>query len=1124
MIKWILNKIVGSKNQREVRKLRPVVKKILDVEESWGGKSHEFLVEKTREWQNRLHRYTPIDLPSRGVILSAGEEELQQYADLLNARFELLRDEFPKLPVVEAASESLEAGKKAFAEIEPKFDRLRAKYLEKILPEAFAVVKLGARQLCGTEVDVCDTPIKWDMVHFDVQLLGGIALHRGFIAEMATGEGKTLVATLPVYLNALTGLGVHVVTVNDYLARRDSMWMGALFKFLGLTVGCIQSMMPNDARRVQYGCDITYGTNAEFGFDYLRDNGMANSKSAQVQRGHYFAIIDEVDSILIDEARTPLIISGPAVIEREQHYDTLKPLIEKVVKAQIELCNGLMTKALEFAKAGDASSAGRCLFKVKLGMPRNRAFMRSQEDVEMRRMVEKYELFLYQDPRKLELFKLKEELFFCIDEKTHDADLMERGRELISPGHPENFVLPDLGTEFVNIDEDESLSEREREARKQMLIKRLDETAGRLHTISQLLKAYTIYEKDKEYVVKDNKVVIIDQNTGREMPGRRWSEGLHQAVEAKEGVEVEAENMTYATITIQNYFRLYSRLAGMTGTAETEAAEFHDIYKLDVLPIPTNRPCIREDLNDLIFKTRREKFNAVVAKIRQLHEKGQPVLVGTASVEASETLSRMLKYVKIPHEVLNAKNHQREAEIVARAGQRGAVTVSTNMAGRGTDIKLGEGVAALGGLFVLGTERYESRRIDRQLRGRCSRQGDPGASQFFLSFEDDLMRNFGGSERMTKVMDRFGMEEGEAVESRLMNRIIEGAQKRVEQRNYMWRKHVLDYDDVMNQQRTIVYAMRNEALLCEDPREMLYEQLEEGVLAKCEHFLREDSAGMIRRADLLQWVNSTFPLGWGEKDAAFLDERPDEAAKAIISKVKEMYEKKVEGERPDRVEEMERSIMLQSIDKLWQQHITDMDALREGVRLRAQGQRDPLVEYKREAYSIFETLIRNIQFEILNNLFRSTTNLHAFEDFLASLPASNAAEEDSDVTDILGNGDLLSALREQLGLIRQRQQEQQRLQEPEPSVTELEAAVATPPVEEDSASGAFVPGMSFKPEKKLNLPRKKVTRFAKENFSAPAAADSVPLVGGDGGAEPGRTLDSADSASLFAPEEEGKNS
>ncbi len=1123
MIKWILNKIVGSKNQREVKKLKPVVKKILDIEESWKDKDQEFLKGKTLEWQAYLHRFTPLDLPTRGVILSAGKDDLEKYAKQLNTRFEQLKDLFPRLPQVEANAESIEEGKKAFAEIEPKFDKLRSKYLETILPEAFAVVKRAARIMCGSEIDVCGTPVKWDMVHFDVQLLGGIALHRGFIAEMATGEGKTLVATLPVYLNALTGMGVHVVTVNDYLARRDSMWMGALFRFLGLSVGCIQSMMPNDSRRTQYLCDITYGTNAEFGFDYLRDNGMAGTREAQVQRGHYFAIIDEVDSILIDEARTPLIISGPAVVEREQKYDELKPLIDKVVKKQAALCDELMQKVKEYAAAGDISAAGRCLYKVKLGMPRNHAYMLSQQDPEFRRMVEKYELFLYQDPRKIELFKLKEELYFCLDEKTHDADLMEKGRELISPGHPEDFVLPDIGTEFVNIDEDETLTEREREARKTMLMRKLDETGARLHTTSQLLKAYTIYERDKEYVVKDNKVIIIDQNTGREMPGRRWSDGLHQAVEAKEGVEIEAENKTYATITIQNYFRLYTRLAGMTGTAETEAAEFHDIYRLDVLPIPTNKPCIREDSNDLIFKSAREKYNAVTLKIKELHKKGQPVLVGTASVSASERLSNMLRRAGIPHEVLNAKNHQREAEIIARAGQRGAVTVSTNMAGRGTDIKLGAGVAELGGLFVLGTERYESRRIDRQLRGRCSRQGDPGASQFFLSFEDDLMRNFGGSERMTKMMDRFGMAEGEAVENRLMNKIIEGAQKRVEQRNYMWRKHVLDYDDVMNQQRTIVYGMRNEALLCEEPRQMLYEVLEEGARFKCDLYLNEDNTGSIHRSDLLQWVNSTFPMGWGEKDVDFDNLTPDDVADKIIARVREMYEKKVEGERADHVDQMERSIMLQSIDKLWQQHITDMDALREGVRLRAQGQRDPLVEYKREAYELFESLMHNIQLEMLSGLFRSTTSLDAFEEFLASLPGSNAGDEDADVTDILGNGDLLSALREQMEFLQRRQQEmtdQQQIPAPE-------AAIGAPSIDLDEAvpmneslSGAAVPDMPIVPEKKLSLPRKKVTFNPKRREKM--APVSLPQDALDPEGD-GLTMGSIDSGNLFeGPEADEK--
>ena len=1079
MIKWILNKIVGSKNQREVRKLRPVVKRILEIESSWRGKDQEFLVSKTREWQTYLHRFTPLDLPPRGVILAADAETLESYANTLNTRFRALDELFPKLPTISPTPESIEEGKKAFAEIEPKFAKLRSRYLEQILPEAFAAVKLGASQLCGQEIDVCGTPVAWNMVHFDVQLLGGIALHRGFIAEMATGEGKTLVATLPVYLNALTGLGVHVVTVNDYLARRDSMWMGALFSHLGLSVGCIQSMMPNDLRRRQYACDITYGTNAEFGFDYLRDNGMASTKEAQVQRGHYFAIIDEVDSILIDEARTPLIISGPAVVETEQQYDKLKPLIENIVRKQIELCNRLMSEALELAKEGDTERAGRCLYKVKLGMPRNRAFMRSQQDPEYRRMLEKYELFLLQDPRKQELFRLKEELYFCVDEKTHDADLMEMGRQEISPDRPEDFVLPDIGSEFVTLDEDPRLSEREREERKNALMKQLEETGLRLHTTSQLLKAYTIYEKDKEYVVKDGKIVIIDQNTGREMPGRRWSEGLHQAVEAKENVEVEAENMTYATITIQNYFRLYARLAGMTGTAETEAAEFHDIYKLDVLPIPTNKPCIREDFNDLIFKSRREKFNAVVSKIVELHRKGQPVLVGTASVDASETLSRMLKLVKIPHEVLNAKNPQREAEIVAQAGQRGAVTVSTTMAGRGTDIKLGEGVADLGGLFVLGTERYESRRIDRQLRGRCSRQGDPGASQFFLSFEDDLMRNFGGSERMTKIMDRFGMAEGEAVENRLMNKVIEGAQKRVEQRNYIWRKHVLDYDDVMNQQRTIVYAMRNDALLCEDPREMIYECLSEVVNFKCDHYTADEAEGTVRADDLLHWVNSTFPTGWSAENAALEGLSPAEAAQRITDHVREMYDKKVSGERPDYVDQMERSLMLQSIDKLWQRHITDMDALREGVRLRAQGQRDPLVEYKREAYELFETLMQNIQHEMVSRLFRSTTNLSAFEDFLASLPGLPAQSDDAQVEELLANGDLLSALREQL--------QRTRMLRPQDDAPESLSSEGEP--EEIAESGALPEGVIIR-EKKVSLPsrRKRLVHIKPETAVTPETA------------------------------------
>jgi len=1114
MLKWILNKIVGSKNQREVRRLQPIVKLILANEKNWGNCNQNFLVSKTKAWQKNLLRFTPLTLPSKGQLLSANHEQLAAYSATLNTRFKSLRDLFPKLPKVEPNENSLEAGKKALLEIEGNFNKLRAKYLEEILPEAFAIVKIAARNMCGHSFDVCEAQIKWEMVHFDVQLLGGIALHRGFIAEMATGEGKTLVATLPVYLNALTGLGVHVVTVNDYLARRDSMWMGALFTYLGLSVGCIQSMMPSENRRRQYLNDITYGTNAEFGFDYLRDNGMANSREAQVQRGHYFAIIDEVDSILIDEARTPLIISGPALIEREQQYDELKPLIEKIVREQSTLCNKLMATVEKFAEEGNVDAAGRALFKVRLGMPRNRAFMRTQQDPKLRRILEKYELFLYQDPRKIELYALKEELFFCLDEKTHDADLMEKGREIISPDNSEAFVIPDIGTDFVAIDENLKLSEVEKEQQKDDLLKRLDNTGALLHTTSQLLKAYTIYEKDIEYVVKDNKVIIIDQNTGREMPGRRWSDGLHQAVEAKENAEIEEENMTYATITIQNYFRLYSHLSGMTGTAETEAAEFHDIYKLDVLPIPTNRDCVREDLNDFIFKSRREKFNAVITKVRELHEKGQPLLIGTASVDASETLSRMLKRANIPHEVLNAKNHQREAEIISGAGQKGAVTVATNMAGRGTDIKLGEGIAKLGGLFVLGTERYESRRIDRQLRGRCSRQGDPGGSQFFLSFEDDLMRNFGGSERMTRMMDRFGMEEGEAVENRLMNRIIEGAQKRVEQRNYMWRKHVLDYDDVMNQQRTIVYGLRNSALQCEDPRELIYEILESASLHQCEICL-EGTTGAVGRSELLHWLNSTFSLGWTEEECDFAHKSTDAASKYIIQRVKEAYAKKIKNDSPEHIENMERSVILQSIDKLWQQHITDMDALREGVRLRAQGQKDPLVEYKTEAYIIFESLMHNIEHKILDALFHSNTSLGEFEDFLASLPASGNDDGNLDLGGLFGHdNDFLAQLRGRLGLPDQLDDEDDTIDVNTRTTDipnfDLDADV---PLNTSISQGnsIYIPNT---PEKKFKLPKKRNFVNIKNKAQAPHPSIYIPREA-LGAESEGSTIGSIDSGNLM---------
>jgi preprotein translocase subunit SecA len=960
MIKWTLQKIVGSKNQRELKRMQPLVAQINELEETYQKESEEQLLARVGVWQKHLHRYLPLELPTKRQLELMEEKTVAEVAQGLMNRLDSLREEFPSLPSEINSLEDITTAKEAFADLEDEFPDARDKYLEKILPEAYATVKNASRRLCGTEVEVVDNMLAWDMVHFDVQLVGGVALHRGMIAEMQTGEGKTLVGTLPVFLNGLTGLGVHVVTVNDYLARRDSEWMGAVFKYLGLSVGVIQNQQAPMLRREQYTADITYGTNAEFGFDYLRDNGMAGSPEDQVQRGHYFAIVDEVDSILIDEARTPLIISGPAVVSNTEEYKKYCRVIEQLVKKQNHLCNDLAAEAKKAIEEGDEDVSGRALFKIKLGQPRNRQFMRFMEDPDTRRLIEKTELSFYQDAQKKELYAIKEELYFTIDEKGHDADLMEMGREFLSPDDPEAFVIPDLAEAFADVDANDELSDDERLAQKEAIQDKMDGQGTRVHSISQLLKAYCLYEKDNEYVVKDDKVIIVDENTGREMAGRRWSDGLHQAVEAKENVEVERETQTYATITIQNYFRLYEKLAGMTGTAETEAAEFHDIYRLDVLPIPTHRPNQRKDSNDQVFKTRREKFNAVVTKIQECHEKGQPVLVGTASVEASETLARMLQRSKIPHSVLNAKYHLQEAEIIKAAGQFGSVTVSTNMAGRGTDIKLGEGVKEAGGLYVIGTERHQSRRTDRQLRGRCSRQGDPGASQFFISFEDDLMRNFAAADRMTNMMERFGMEDGEALEHKWLNRSVETAQKRVEQMYYRRRKYVLDFDDVMNRQREVVYGYRNQVLTAEDPRELIMEVLDRIIPSQVTHYMEERDDGQPDFMELLNWVNKTFPLHLTIEEAAFETRDVEGNSKFLIERTHTAYQRKVEMENPEHLDSLERHIMLNAIDQKWQEHLYAMDSLREGVQLRAQGQKDPLVEYKMEAYKLFTALMDTI--------------------------------------------------------------------------------------------------------------------------------------------------------------------
>ena len=871
--------------------------------------------------------------------------------------------------------------------------------LDDIMCEAFAVVKNTCRRLVGTEFEVCGQPMKWDMIPFDVQLMGGIALHRGNIAEMATGEGKTLVATLPLYLNALTGKNCQLVTVNDYLARRDSSWMGQIYNFLGLTVGCLQNMQPPDVRREQYACDITYGTNSEFGFDYLRDMGMASDKEELVQRDHYYAIIDEIDSILIDEARTPLIISGPVPMSDSQ-FEELQPKVASLYSSQNLLCSRLAREAKAVLEDENASpeavdEAMIKLLQVKFGMPTHKQLLRILENGEIVRELEKVESRVRSDNNRGMLQEVQAELFFTIDEKTNEADLTARGREAISPGNPADFIMPDLLEEIHRIDTDETLSPEERTTRRSRFQEEFSVKSERLHDLSQLLKAYCLFEKDVNYVVQDRKVMIVDEHTGRLMPGRRFSDGLHQALEAKERVPIEQETQTMATITIQNYFRLYKKLAGMTGTAETEAAEFHQIYKLDVIVIPTNKPCIRKDDNDSIFKTKREKFNAIVNDVEERHKLGQPILLGTISVEDSEILSRMLKIRGIPHNVLNAKNHEREAEIVARAGTPGSVTVATNMAGRGTDIKLAPGVAELGGLHVIGSSRHDSRRIDRQLRGRCSRQGDPGSSKFYVSLEDNLMRLF-GSDRIVKIFDRFGLEEGDELQHPWLNKSIETAQRRVEQQHFSIRKRTLDFDDVMNKQREIIYQLRHDALVSNTPMDVLFGVVEQAIgneIQSCAAYGERKKDGVVFDIDrLVAYLNDAFPLEFRASDLTEgLEDGKLTCADKLTIQIVDRVEKAYVDSHADLPEEqltyLVRHTVLEAIDRLWQEHLYAMDQLRSSMSLRVYAQKDPLVEYKHEAFGIFKSMMDQIYRDVAHNLFRVTiTRLSSFDELLASMP------------------------------------------------------------------------------------------------------------------------------------------
>jgi len=912
MFESLLKGIFGSKHDRDVARAGPVVDEINAACESCRGLSDERLRGKTAEFKARI---------------AAALEGLTDPAERRKAEQAVLDD---------------------------------------VLPEAFGAVKEACRRLVGQSWEMVGIPVTWDMVPYDVQLIGGIMLHEGRIAEMATGEGKTLVATMPLYLNALTGRGAHLVTVNDYLARRDSEWMGQIYKFLGLTVGCIQQGMDPPERRRQYACDITYGTNNEFGFDYLRDN-MAVRPEHRVQRGFVYAIVDEVDSVLVDEARTPLIISGP-VEHSDQAFDELKPLVERVVKAQLNWVSQTLANAEELLQDPERQvEAGIELLKVQRAAPKHKRFMKLvSEQPALKKLINNTELEYLRDKR---LHELDEHLLYAIDEKAKNVDLLDKGRHLISPHDPDEFVVPDLAAQLSELEGREDLTAEQKVRERDGIYRVYAVKNERIHNIQALLKAYSLFEKDVEYVVQDGKVLIVDEFTGRLMPGRRYSEGLHQAIEAKEGVRIEGETQTLATITLQNFFRMYDKLAGMTGTAETEAAEFWEIYKLDVAVIPPNRPINRTDYEDVVYRTKREKYNAVIDELVSLNQKGQPVLVGTISVEVSELLSRMLKRRGVKHHVLNAKYHEQEAGIISQAGQPGAVTIATNMAGRGTDIKLGPGVTSLGGLHILGTERHESRRIDRQLRGRAGRQGDPGSSRFYLSLEDDLMRLF-GSDRIAGLMTRMGVEEGEVIEHGLVTRAISRAQKRVEAHNFDIRKHLLEYDNVMNEQRTVIYELRNQALTSQDMSGAVIESVVEAVRERAG---KTTGGGQAHRAE---WNlraladDLSFLLMTPVQPVELETDRADLLAERAAAAGERAYRAREAEFGSVMMREIERHLYLYTLDEHWRDHLYELDHLKGGIGLRAYGQRDPLIEYKREAYGLFEVLVRDVREDFVQRLFR----------------------------------------------------------------------------------------------------------------------------------------------------------
>jgi preprotein translocase subunit SecA len=965
MIKKLLEGVFGTRHSRELKRIQPILAEIARQGERLQTVDEATLRGQTAKFRGIIAERT-ADLEQRIAALKQAKHDAADAAERERIDLEL-------------------GGADGSGGLEGELRQRIADTLDELLPEAFATVREAARRLVGSEVLVTGHPLRWDMVHYEVQLIGGIQLHLGKIAEMATGEGKTLVATLPLYLNALPGRGAHLVTVNSYLARRDSQWMGHLYGYLGLTVGCLDDTEPGSPERhAAYRDDITYGTNNEFGFDYLRDN-MVVALEQRVQRPHVYAIVDEVDSVLIDEARTPLIISGPVGNDNDGQYYEHNGAVARLVKRQVEASNELVAEAEQALAAGDQARASVLLFKAQLGAPKNRRLLKLYQETGVKQLVQKMELSYIAD-RKLPASKqqyraLEDELLFVLDERGHSVHLTDAGVDFLSPADHDQFVLPDLSSAVHRLDQDDTLAPAEKLERRQALEREYAAKAEKLHIVHQLLRAHALYERDVNYVVQDGQVLIVDEFTGRTMPGRRWSEGLHQAVEAKEGVQVKGETQTLATITIQNYFRMYEKLGGMTGTAETEETEFHQIYGLEVAVIPTNRPIVRDDRQDLIFKTRREKYNAIVQETQRLHALGFPILVGTANVDVSETLSKMFKRAGIPHNVLNAKYHQREAEIVAEAGRPGAVTIATNMAGRGTDIKLGEGVrdplpsrvtdpgsgkevdiTEIGGLHIIGSERHESRRIDRQLRGRAGRQGDPGASQFFLSLEDDLMRLF-QSDRIAKLMDALGAQDGEVLTHPLITRSIEQAQKRVELQNFQARKRLLDYDDVMNQQREVIYSLRSFAL--EGGEELKGEarkMLEAAVTRRVELALGDAQPGdwdmaLLRQELLMNYLLTVDAFADGAPD------RPVTVADAVaraVAAAEEAFARKQEslGEFADRLLAL---VTLNVIDEKWKDHLYDLDQLRSAIHYRSWGQKDPLVEYKQEAYTMFVELMHDLQ-------------------------------------------------------------------------------------------------------------------------------------------------------------------